>query len=65
MIILAVALSASLAMCLPVSTPPNAIAHASGLIKSRDMSKIGIILGLTGLLGVYLLMFILNLVGFL
>lgn len=65
MIILAVTFSASLAMSLPVSTPPNAIAHASGLIQSRDMSKVGIIIGVTGLLGVYLLMFILNQVGFL
>ncbi len=44
-----VATAASLAMCLPISTPPNAIAFSSGLIKTGDMAKCGIIIGLVGL----------------
>lgn len=40
------ALSASAAMCLPISTPPNAIAYASGRIRSRDFLLPGLILGL-------------------
>ncbi len=38
---LSVGLSASIAMVLPVSTPPNAIAYGSGLIKTKDMVKYG------------------------
>ncbi len=38
---LTVGLSASIAMVLPVSTPPNAIAYGSGLIKTKDMVKYG------------------------
>ncbi len=44
-----VATAASLAMCLPISTPPNAIAFSSGLIKTKDMATCGIIIGLVGL----------------
>ncbi len=44
-----VATAASLAMCLPISTPPNAIAFSTGLIKTSDMAKCGIIIGLAGL----------------
>ncbi|CAN5373942.1 DASS family sodium-coupled anion symporter [soil metagenome] len=43
------ALSASLAMALPVSTPPNALAYASGKISGKDFIKPGIIIGLIGL----------------
>lgn len=38
-----VALGCSLAMALPVSTPPNAMAFSSGMLKSRDMMLSGII----------------------
>ncbi len=44
-----VATAASLAMCLPISTPPNAIAFSTGLINTKDMAKCGIIIGLAGL----------------
>ncbi|MEM6279384.1 MAG: SLC13 family permease [Verrucomicrobiota bacterium] len=39
------ALSASAAMCLPISTPPNAIAYASGKIRSRDFLLPGLVIG--------------------
>jgi solute carrier family 13 (sodium-dependent dicarboxylate transporter), member 2/3/5 len=45
MVAVAVALSASGAMCLPVSTPPNAIAYASGVIETRDLVVGGLLLG--------------------
>ncbi|WP_108652221.1 SLC13 family permease [Dongshaea marina] len=51
-----VALSASLGMILPVSTPPNALAYSSGLIETRDLMKTGIILGGSGLFLIYLAM---------
>ena len=44
-----VALSASLAMLLPISTPPNALASSTGLVKTKDMAKMGIIIGAIGL----------------
>lgn len=40
-----VALSASSAMCLPISTPPNAIVHATGQISGRDMLIGGLVVG--------------------
>ena len=57
--IVGVAICASLAMCLPVSTPPNALAHSTGMITTRQMATIGIILGAIGLvLGYAMLIFI-------
>jgi sodium-dependent dicarboxylate transporter 2/3/5 len=43
-----VAIGSSLAMCLPISTPPNAIAYACGQIKTRDMAIIGGMVGAVG-----------------
>jgi len=40
-----IALSASMTMALPVSTPPNAIAFATGEISTRDLARVGVILG--------------------
>ncbi len=45
-----IAIGASLAMALPISTPPNAIAYSSGFIKTADMAKTGILIGVVGLL---------------
>lgn len=44
-----VAMSASLAMLLPISTPPNALASSTGMVKTNDMVKVGIIIGVIGL----------------
>jgi len=41
---ISVALAASSAMMLPVSTPPNAIAYESGMIKIKDMMKAGTVI---------------------
>jgi sodium-dependent dicarboxylate transporter 2/3/5 len=41
-----IALSASVAMILPISTPPNAIVYASGYCKSSDFLKLGVVLGI-------------------
>ena len=54
-----VAICASLAMCLPVSTPPNALAHSTGMITTKQMATVGIIIGTVGfVLGYLMLMFI-------
>ena len=48
-----IALSASTAMCLPIATPPNAIAYSTGEINSRAFLAPGLLLaGLTPLLTV-------------
>lgn len=48
-LLVGIAMSASLAMALPISTPPNAIAHATGLIKQSQMEKVGLIMGFVGM----------------
>jgi sodium-dependent dicarboxylate transporter 2/3/5 len=45
---LVIALSASCALLLPVSTPPNAIAYSTGKIDQADFRYGGIIIGLLG-----------------
>jgi sodium-dependent dicarboxylate transporter 2/3/5 len=64
MLILTTTLAASLAMSLAVSTPPNAIAYASGALQSQHMFRAGLIIGVVGLLLNYTLMLILNTVSF-
>jgi sodium-dependent dicarboxylate transporter 2/3/5 len=44
----ALALCCSLAMCLPISTPPNAVAYASGRVETRDLLEIGLLLAVVG-----------------
>ncbi|MBP5365782.1 MAG: SLC13/DASS family transporter [Bacteroidales bacterium] len=44
-LLIGLALSASFAMALPISTPPNALAYAKGFIKQKDMATVGIIVG--------------------
>jgi sodium-dependent dicarboxylate transporter 2/3/5 len=52
---LVIALACSLAMALPVSTPPNAVAYASGEIETKDMAVIGL---LVGALGIVMIVFV-------
>lgn len=51
-----VALCASLAMLFPISTPPNAIAASTGLVQTKQMAKVGIIIGVVGLVLAYLML---------
>ena len=44
-VLIGVAIAASSAMILPISTPPNALAFATGYVKQDDMAKMGIIMG--------------------
>ncbi len=58
-LIVGAALCTSLAMLFPISTPPNAIAHSTGLVTTKDMTKVGIIIGVVGFtLGYCLLFFV-------
>lgn len=47
-VVISIALCASCAMLLPVSTPPNAIAFSSGKLKSKDFLILGTILAILG-----------------
>ncbi|MFH1418515.1 MAG: DASS family sodium-coupled anion symporter [Planctomycetota bacterium] len=40
-----VAIGCSLAMALPISTPPNAVAMSTGAVRTKDMAIIGILVG--------------------
>mgnify|MGYP003108599465 FL=1 len=51
---LVIGVSASLAMMLPISTPPNAIAMSTGTLKTSDMTRAGFVIGIFGLLMVTL-----------
>lgn len=52
-LLVGIALCASLAMALPISTPPNALAHSTGLVKQSDMAKVGVIIGVIGIIMTY------------
>lgn len=49
-VLIGVAIASSSAMILPVSTPPNALAYATNLVRQNDMVKIGIIVGIISML---------------
>ena len=55
-LLVAVAMCASLAMLLPISTPPNALAHSTGLINTKQMAVIGLIMGVVGIVIAYLML---------
>ena len=41
-----------------LSTPPNAIAYSTGLVKQNDMLKIGLIVGIISMIIGYLTLFL-------
>ncbi|UII19192.1 SLC13 family permease [Fulvivirga ligni] len=49
-LLISTTLAISLGMCLPISTPPNALAYSTGLISTKQLSVIGISVGIIGLL---------------
>ena len=49
-VLIGIAVAASAAMSLPISTPPNAIAYSTGLIGQKDMAKAGITVGVITLI---------------
>jgi sodium-dependent dicarboxylate transporter 2/3/5 len=48
-LLVGVAMAASFAMSLPISTPPNAIAYSTGLIKTKQMFITGMLIGVISL----------------
>ena len=63
-LLIGVAIASSLGMVLPISTPPNAMAQATGLIQEKDMAKVGLIMGIIGLVIGYIMLIILGSNGF-
>ena len=58
-LLIGVAIGSSLGMVLPISTPPNAIAHSTGMIEQKDMARTGLIMGCLGLvIGYVMLIFL-------
>ena len=55
-LIVGVAMCASLAMILPISTPPNALAHSTGIIDTKQMAIVGVITGIVGIVLAYLML---------
>jgi sodium-dependent dicarboxylate transporter 2/3/5 len=49
-LVVSTGLAASLAMALPISTPPNAIAYASGQIEQKNMARAGFAVGIIGVI---------------
>ena len=49
-VLIGVAIAASSAMVLPISTPPNALAYATNLVQQKDMVRIGLIVGIISML---------------
>jgi sodium-dependent dicarboxylate transporter 2/3/5 len=45
-VLIGVAIAASSAMILPISTPPNALAFATGYVNQKEMAKMGVIMGI-------------------
>ena len=64
LLVLLVTFSCSLAMALPVSTPPNAMAYATGLLKNRQLLQLGTLISGIGLLASYLMATLLWQIGF-
>ena len=64
-VLIGIAVAASCAMSLPISTPPNAIAYSTGLINQKDMVKVGMVVGLIGLVLGYGLLIVYGKIGIL
>nr|WP_314754868.1 SLC13 family permease [uncultured Prevotella sp.] len=62
-ILIGIAVAASCAMSLPISTPPNAIAYSTGLINQKDMVRVGVAVGIIGLILGYGLLILYGKIG--
>ena len=63
-ILIGIAIAASTAMCLPISTPPNAIAYSTGLVKHNDMLKVGLTSGIVSIILGYILLYFIGQANF-
>ena len=63
-LLVCVAMAASFAMALPISTPPNAIAYSTGLIKTKQMFTTGVTVGVISLVLGYVLIVMVGRTGY-
>ena len=63
-LLVSVAFASSLGMSLPISTPPNALAHATGYTDTNGMAKTGVVMGLSGLVLSWVMMILLAKMNF-
>ena len=63
-LLVGVAMAASFAMSLPISTPPNAIAYSTGLIKTKQMFTTGVTVGVISLVLGYVLIVMVGRTGY-
>ena len=59
-LILGVTFACSLAMAMPISTPPNALAHATRYVNTGDLARSGVIIGVVGILLTFGMLWIMN-----
>ena len=59
-ILIGVAIAASSAMVLPISTPPNALAYATNLVQQKHMAKIGLISGILSIFLGYVMLYVIG-----
>lgn len=64
-VLIGIAVAASAAMSLPISTPPNAIAYSTGLIEQKDMAKAGLTMGIVTLVLGFSLLIVVGKLGLL
>ncbi|MBR1889345.1 MAG: SLC13/DASS family transporter [Alloprevotella sp.] len=62
-ILIGVAIAASSAMVLPISTPPNALAFSTNLVEQKDMAKVGLIVGIISMVIGYATLYLLGTLG--
>lgn len=59
-VLIGIAIASSSAMLLPISTPPNALAYSTNLVKQNDMLKIGLIMGVIAMVLGYTMLYFLG-----
>lgn len=64
MMVISCTFACALAMAMPISTPPNALAYATGFTTTGDMGKSGVCVGIIGLLMSFMMVFLMKLLGF-
>ena len=63
MLVIGTTFACSLAMAMPISTPPNALAHATGMLDTRQMAISGSIIGVIGLLATFVMIYLMQQLG--
>ena len=64
-VLIGVAIAASSAMVLPISTPPNALAFATNLVQQKDMAKMGLLVGGISIVLGYSLLYLIGMLNLL